>query len=1036
MSSTDSETGSSSYPLKVRSHIYMLPIGQVIRNHGLTSHFYADDTVLYVSASPTSDGVTMCTSSLIERCCTDIKRWMNSNYMKLNTNKTELLVIGTPGHLNKVPAFNLNIGDDCVEVSKQIKNLGVVFDRNMKMQTHIREVARNAMYHLHNIIYLLSASDVAATKVCYLTQEPDPDEGNRLRWIQPFEDMCSCTSIRPGGLFKVAPNRKTKPSYTDEPIFTDDQEDIHDHYGCHMKDCQDLLDAGRKEDGIYTIHPIQNDNGIQVFCDMTKHTGWIVFQRRVNGSVNFDRSWAEYKKGFGSMDGEFWLGNEILHNLTDAEGNWAIRLDLTNEENKTGHLLKKQFRVGPDDYTLFLENSEIPPTVGRYCGHKLGMEDGSIPDDRITASSQWDKRFPPSNARLNLNGFWGPAENQLDHSWLQIFTGSEPVQIEGVITQGYPYDYYWVTQYQVQYSNDSTAWLYVNGDSTPQTFVGNTDRNTPVTNIFQQPIQARYIRIRPTAWIGWPDLRIELIGCRAHKVCQQKLGMGDGTIPDESITTSSTDDWSCSRNPFGRLDVRGGWCPTLNDIYSAWFQVDLKHPVLIQGVVIQGNNHNENWVKEFIVSYGDNEKDQRFIGGTDEDNAQRFPGNTDWYTRVTNMFIEEIRARYIRITPTGYYQRPGMRIELLGCNERLFCLDRLGMGDGSIPDYRITASSTQQREDGTCQPSKSRLTQSTNSQTIGWCPDHNDNNPWLQIDLGSKVIVEGIMMLQISDQGTSEDVSHGYRLEYSDDQSTWHTMGSAQIIRRNTAADSVATSMFNPPITARYIRISLNQTDGSLWIRVELLGCKVRWVCRQRLLKQAHIIPDESPRLQIDLLLLTLVEGVIAQGKNETSFQVEYSLDNVTWVYVSHQVAPEGKPQTFHGNTLQSAPLTNVFKQPIRARFIRVTQTDVGHPAVSIELVGCRNDILETANNQAFSIHHHTDNNQNDTNCPGLNSEGGWWFNRCSGIPGVDNNLNAEYIQPGDTMGPYKRVIRATEWNGSRIVKTEIKIRRQSPPRG
>ena len=41
-------------------------------------------------------------------------------------------------------------------------------------------------------------------------------------------------------------------------------------------DCQDLLDAGHKEDGIYTIHPIQNENGIQVFCDMTKHTGWIV----------------------------------------------------------------------------------------------------------------------------------------------------------------------------------------------------------------------------------------------------------------------------------------------------------------------------------------------------------------------------------------------------------------------------------------------------------------------------------------------------------------------------------------------------------------------------------------------------------------------------------------------------------------------------------------------------------------------------------------------------------------------------------------
>ncbi|XP_071796246.1 uncharacterized protein [Asterias amurensis] len=804
-----------------------------------------------------------------------------------------------------------------------------------------------------------------------------------------------------------------------------------------FSDCQALLDAGFKEDGIYTIHPYQNDEGVKVFCDMTKHTGWIVVQRRYNGSVNFNRNWTEYKKGFGSTDGEFWLGNEILHNLTDAEGNWTIRLDLTNEDNVTGHLLKTQFHVGPVDYTMFLEHSVVQPTVDIQCGHKLGMEDGSIPDARITASSQWDSYRAPSNARLNLNNCWLPGSEQSVDSWLQLDMGINPVQIEGIITQGYTRGGWYVTEYQVQYSNYGTAWLYVNGTSTPQTFIGNTDGNTPVTNIFQQPIQARYIRIRPTAWNSKPFLRIELLGCRAHEVCQQKLGMGDGTIPDGSITTSSTDDQECSENPFGRLDGDGGWCPTLNDSDSAWFQVDLKHPVLIQGVVTQANRVKRLLVTEFIVSYGDIEQDMRFIGGTNEDNAQRFPGNTDRNTRVTNMFNEEIRARYIRIIPTGYQrERPGLCIDLLGCNERFFCLDRLGMGDGSIPDYRITASSTQQREDGNCQPSNARLTQSANSNTIGWCPDPNDNNPWLQIDLGFKVIVEGVMMLQGSDQGTSEDIGYEYQLKYSDDQSTWVTMSSAQIIRRNTTSDSVATSMFNPPIIARYIRIILNQTDGSLWIRVELLGCKVRWVCEQRLLNEAHIIPDGSSILQIDLLLVTLVEGVIAQGENEPSFQVEYSLDNVTWVYVSHQRASAGEPQTFHGYTNQTAPVKNTFDQPIRARFIRVTQTDVGYPAVSIELIGCRNDILETANYQAFSIHHHTNISQDETNCPSLNSEGGWWFNKCSGIPGVDNNLNAEYIQPGDTMGPYKRVIRATEWNGSRIAKTEIKIHRQSPPRG
>ena len=96
--------------------------------------------------------------------------------------------------------------------------------------------------------------------------------------------------------------------------------------------------------------------------------------------------------------------------------------------------------------------------------------------------------------------------------------------------------------------------------------------------------------------------------------------MGDGTIPDGRITTSSTDDSDCRVNTYGRLGVAGGWCPTWDDKDNAWFQVDLKHPALIQGVVTQGNYWY--WVAEFIVSYSYNKQDMLFIGGTDRDNAQ------------------------------------------------------------------------------------------------------------------------------------------------------------------------------------------------------------------------------------------------------------------------------------------------------------------------------------------------------------------------------------------------------------------------------
>ena len=82
------------------------------------------------------------------------------------------------------------------------------------------------------------------------------------------------------------------------------------------RDCLDFKLHGIKINGIYKVH--QNIlKIIQVFCDQTTDGGgWTLFQRRIDGSVNFFQDWDSYKNGFGQLQNEFWLGNENIFTMS------------------------------------------------------------------------------------------------------------------------------------------------------------------------------------------------------------------------------------------------------------------------------------------------------------------------------------------------------------------------------------------------------------------------------------------------------------------------------------------------------------------------------------------------------------------------------------------------------------------------------------------------------------------------------------------------------------------------------------------------
>ncbi|KAI0232166.1 Angiopoietin-4 [Lamellibrachia satsuma] len=104
---------------------------------------------------------------------------------------------------------------------------------------------------------------------------------------------------------------------------------------CKPKDCVDLkcYRVSTAKDGPHTIYPgTPNLPTLQVSCDQaTVGDGWIVLMRRVDGSVNFSRTWTEYRNGFGQHGDEsteLWLGNENVHQMVNSYGNTKCELRL------------------------------------------------------------------------------------------------------------------------------------------------------------------------------------------------------------------------------------------------------------------------------------------------------------------------------------------------------------------------------------------------------------------------------------------------------------------------------------------------------------------------------------------------------------------------------------------------------------------------------------------------------------------------------------------------------------------------------------
>ncbi|XP_071835572.1 fibrinogen-like protein A [Apostichopus japonicus] len=189
------------------------------------------------------------------------------------------------------------------------------------------------------------------------------------------------------------------PSYQTDVGQADTERVFYYRQVDYPRDCQKLRELctnpGDLRNGVYVIQPEGLTEPFEVFCDQTTDGGgWTVIQRRIDGSIDFDRNTTYYKDGFGFLNREFWLGNKYLPYLTKGE-----QVELRIEERRNGSNFAN---FSYQDFQISDEND-------RFRLKKLGMfqnNGGSKTDEMSSQVYSEFKTSSESNCRNSSKGGW------------------------------------------------------------------------------------------------------------------------------------------------------------------------------------------------------------------------------------------------------------------------------------------------------------------------------------------------------------------------------------------------------------------------------------------------------------------------------------------------------------------------------------------------------------------------------------------------------------------------------------------------------
>ncbi|XP_077527874.1 hemocytin-like isoform X2 [Haemaphysalis longicornis] len=316
------------------------------------------------------------------------------------------------------------------------------------------------------------------------------------------------------------------------------------------------------------------------------------------------------------------------------------------------------------------------PTPHPSCSYFVRVVDGPVPlrDSSFKASSSRDTSTGPQAARLRSVGSWVP--NPGSDEFIEVDIG-KVVPLYGIETKGDPGRGAWVTSFVLLYSQDGVAYSQLsNPDGSPKALGGNHDARSLHLQYFEEPLEARFVRIQPRTWVSEPALKFELFACAIEtsspgptlkpgsmSICQEPMGLESGLLGEERLHASSDRDEQHDANE-GRLGGQG-WVAGVADKHQ-YLQVDFGEIRNITAVVTQGRPVASQWVTSYMVQYSNNAHRWSTIKDANGDDLV-FPGNFDASTQVTRVFPKPVSARYLRIVPVTWNNWIALQLEVLGC---------------------------------------------------------------------------------------------------------------------------------------------------------------------------------------------------------------------------------------------------------------------------------------------------------------------------------------------------------------------------------